>query len=62
MMLPWLQLMMMEGNKEHISATVTVSLVHSDNTPHSVCSLATAEEDGPSNVIRRVTYPDFIAE
>ena len=52
----------MEGNKEHVSATVTVSLVHNDNTPHSVCSLATAEEDGPSNVIRRVTCPDFTAE
>ena len=61
MMLPWLQLMM-EGNADHISATVTVSLVHHDNTLHSVCSLATVEEEGPSNVVKRVTSPDFIVE
>ena len=61
MMLPWLQLMM-EGNTDHISATISVSLVHDDNTPHGVCSLATVEEEGPSNVVKRVTSPDFIVE
>ena len=61
MMLPWLQLMM-EGNSDHISATITVSLVHGDNTRHSVCSLATVEEEGPSNVVKRVTSPDFMVE
>ena len=61
MMLPWLQLMM-DGNTDHISATISVSLVHDDYTPHSVCSLATVEEEGPSNVVKRVTSPDFMIE
>lgn len=61
MMLPWLQLIT-EGSSEHVTATITVSLVHGDNTLHTVCSLATVEEDGPSNVSKRVTGPDFIAE
>lgn len=58
---PKVQLMMEEGS-EHVSAMITVSLVHDDNTVHSVCSLATAEEDGPSNVSKRATGPEFIVE
>lgn len=53
---------MIEGSGEHISATMTVSLVHEDNSVHTVCSLATAEDDGPSNVIKRVSGPDFTVE
>ena len=53
---------MIEGTNEHVSATITVSLVHEDNSVHTVCSLATAEEDGPSNVSKRVSSPDFTVE
>lgn len=61
MLLPWLQLTI-EGNAEHVSGIIRVSLVHNDNTLHSVCSLATIEEDGPSNLTKRVAAPDFITE
>lgn len=53
---------MMEGSSEHVSAIITVSLVHEDNSVHTVCSLATGEEDGPSNVSKRVGNPDFTVE
>ena len=34
------------GQFDYVSAVVSVSLVHSDGTPHNVCSLTTtADED-----------------
>lgn len=61
MMLPWLQLML-RGNIDHVSATISVTLVNEDYSLHSVCSLATVEEDGPSNFIKTAIAPDFTVE
>lgn len=36
---------MLEGNFDYVSSIISVSLVHSDGTPHSVCSLTTTDED-----------------
>ena len=61
LVVPWLQLML-EGNTDHISASISVSLVQDDLTSHGVCSLAVLDEDGPSNVVKKVTAPDFVVE
>jgi len=53
---------MLGGNTDHISATISVSLVNDDYTLHGVCSLATVEEDGPSNIFKTAIAPDFIVE
>ena len=36
---------MFGGEFDYVSAIISVSLVHSDSTPHNVCSLTTTDED-----------------
>jgi len=56
---------MVEGN-QHVSARITVSLVHNDRSPHGVCSLSSSDEDQLlnrlSNMTKRVASPDMTVE
>lgn len=36
---------MLDGQLDYISAVISVSLAHSDGTPHKVCSLTTTDEE-----------------
>ena len=36
---------MLDGQFDYVNAVISVSLVHSDGTPHNVCSLTTTDED-----------------
>ena len=37
--------LVLDGQIGYISSIMSVSLVHSDGTPHNVCSLTTTDED-----------------
>ena len=36
---------MVDGQLDYVGAVMSVSLVHSDGTPHNVCSLTTAPDE-----------------
>ena len=36
---------MVEGQLDYVGAVMSVSLVHSDGTPHNVCSLTTTPDE-----------------
>jgi len=59
---------MVEGPNldQHVSAQITVSLVHEDGTTHGVCSLSSSDDDQLfnrlTNMTKRVTSPDMSVE
>ena len=57
---------MFGGQFDYVSAVISVSLVHSDGTPHSVCSLTTTSDEDLSsesfNVSNQVNNIDLTEE
>ena len=59
---------MVDGHNmdQHVSAQITVSLVHEDGTTHGVCSLSASDDDQLfyrlTNMTKRVTSPDMTVE
>jgi len=58
---------MVEGLEQHISAVISVSLVHHDSTVHGVCSLSGSDDEHLynsrlTNLTKRVTFPDMSTE
>lgn len=55
---------MFGGDFDYVSAVISVSLVHSDGTPHNVCSLTTTDEDlsSESYISNRVNNIDLTEE